>query len=54
MGDGAFEKAWVVNCHIHRKVRYLFFKECWKCKILKYARNFREIRLMLLANKMRL
>lgn len=50
---GAFEKAWYVNCPIHKKERYLFFNTCWKCDILAHAKSFREIKLMLIAKKLK-
>lgn len=52
MSKSAFEEAWMVNCTKHKKIRYLFFQTCWKCDILKHARNFREIRLALIFRKM--
>jgi hypothetical protein len=48
-----FEKAWYRNCPTHRKVRFLFFKKCWKCEILEHAHNFHDIRLMLIAKKLK-
>lgn len=47
----AFDNAWYVHCPIHKKERYLFFNTCWKCNILKHAKMFREIKLMLIAKK---
>ncbi len=42
-----FEKAWYHNCPVHRKERFMFFQKCWKCEILKTAKSFRDIRMML-------
>ena len=47
----AFEQAWYHNCPIHKNERMLFYNSCWKCDILKYAKTYREIKLMLIAKK---
>jgi len=48
-----FQKAYYTNCPVHRNERFLFYKTCWKCDILKYAKSFREIKLMLIAKKLK-
>ena len=50
---GDFAKAWYHNCPKHRKIRYLFFNTCWKCDILEHAKSYREIKLMLIAKKLK-
>lgn len=47
----AFTDAWYIHCPIHRKEQFLFFNTCWKCNILKHARTFREIKLMLISKQ---
>ena len=36
-----FENEWYFNCPIHKKERFLFFRSCWKCDILKYAKSMK-------------